>query len=61
MSHQPVAETATGTTHNIKRKKNIHIIRGIRTHEPNNRAAADVKVSIARPLGTTGNKLERLN
>jgi len=60
MSHQPVAEAATCTTHNIKRK-NIHVLRGIRTREPSNRAAADVKVSNTGPLGSRGNELERPN
>ena len=60
MNHQAVAETANCTTQNTKRKY-IHVLRRIRTRESNNRAAADVKVSNARTLGSTGNKLERLN
>jgi hypothetical protein len=60
MSYQPVVEVAIRTKHNIKRKNN-HALRGIRTRELSNRAASDVKVSNARPLGSTGNKLESLN
>jgi hypothetical protein len=52
-SHQPVAETSTCTgQHNIETQEtNIHAISGIRTRDPSNQAAADLRL---RPRGYRG-------
>jgi hypothetical protein len=44
MSDQPVAETSTCTgQHNITQVTNIHVWSGIRTRDPSNQAAADLR------------------
>jgi hypothetical protein len=45
------AEAATYTTHNKYKETNIHALSGIQTRDPNNRAAADLR--LATWIGTT--------
>ena len=45
MGDKPVAGAATYTTHNKQRRRNsIHVLRGIRTRDPNNRMAAELRL-----------------
>jgi hypothetical protein len=52
-SDQPVSETSTSTgQHNIETQEtNIHALSGIRTGDPSNQAAADLRL---RPRGYRG-------
>jgi hypothetical protein len=55
-SDQPVSETSTCTgQHNIETQEtNVHALRGIRTRDPSNQAAADLRL---RPRGYRGRHL----
>jgi hypothetical protein len=55
-SNQPVAETSTYTgQHNIETQEtNIHALSGIRTRDPSNQAAADLRIN---PRGYRGRLL----
>jgi hypothetical protein len=53
-SDQPVAEASTYTRHHDKKQEtNIHALSGIRTRDPSNQAAADLRLSYHLQISTT--------
>jgi hypothetical protein len=55
---RPVAETCTWQ-HKHSQETNIHAPGGVGTHDPSKRSAADRRLYIARPLGSSENRNNR--